>query len=102
MRLITSARTRDRAAAADDRLRGQRLQPDIDQNAKGKYRILLQRALGTERDRRTEPAIVERHGAAVQHEQRFFHRDEVAYLLCELDHAIASSCHRHERRQVDG
>ena len=82
--------------------RRQGLDGDVDQDAQGEGRVLLHRALGAERDRGTQPLVVDGDGAAVQAKQRLVDREEVADLRHELDVAVGLAGQRHQARQVDG
>ena len=77
------------------------LEGDIDQDSEGKGWILLHRALGSDRDFRPQLTLVDVAGAAIQAEQRFARRQEVADLRDELNDPAGSPCLRDQGLQVD-
>ena len=81
--------------------RRERLEPDVDQDAEGEHRILLERPLGSEGHVGAQRLVGDRRRATVQHEQRLVGRDEVADLRHELDHAVVLPRQGDERRQID-
>ena len=82
--------------------RRQRLDRDIDQDAEGKGRILLDSAFGPERDRRPQLTVVDGAGAAIQPKQRFVGRHEVAHLGDEFDDPVGVPRLRDKSRQIHG
>ena len=82
--------------------RRQRLDRDIDQDAEGKGRILLDGAFGPERDGRPQLLVVDGAGAAIQPEQRFVHRHEVAHLGDEFDNPVGLPRLCDQSRQIHG
>src|SRR5258706_195044 len=82
--------------------RRQRLQRDIDQNAKSEQRILLDRALYTEGNQLPQPAIVDRARIAIKVEKRLINGDEVSHLGGELDDAIGALRFGYQRWHVRG
>ena len=70
-----------------DRL-GERLDRDIDQNAKRKEGILLHRALGAKDNGHPQLAFVDDTGTAKQHEKRFAQAHKIADLGNKFDYAF--------------
>lgn len=81
--------------------RRQGLDGDIDQDAEGKGRILLHRALGSDRDFRPQLTLVDVASAAIQAEQRFIWRQEVTDLRHEFNDPAGLPCLRYQGLQVD-
>ena len=72
----------------DRRLEG--LERDIDDNAKGKCRVLLHGALRSEHSGCSQRSVCDCGCAAVEIEKRFINRDEVPHLRDDLDDAVQS------------
>ena len=68
--------------------RRQRLQRNVDNNAKCKGRILLHSALRPERDRCPQSLFGDHLCAAIKVEQGFINRDKIADLANEFDDAV--------------
>src|SRR5262245_58233900 len=69
----------------------QRLDGDVDDDAKGEQGILLDGALGAERDRAPQSRLVDRAGAAIEQEEGFAHADEIAHARHEFDDPVRPS-----------
>ena len=82
--------------------RRQGLDGDIDQDAEGKGRILLDSTFGPERDCPSQLTVVDCACAAIQPKQRFIHRHEVAHMGDEFYHPVGMPRQRDNSIQVHG